>query len=132
MLMTSYPLIWIMVGGALGASLRYLTVRWVATQVEHIFPWPTLVVNLTGCLIIGLLWGVFEVRELSHQWRNLIFIGLLGSFTTFSTFSNEVVLLLREGFYSTASLHIFLHNAGGVALTLAGYFLSRFLVTAPS
>ena len=130
--MISHPLLWIIIGGALGASLRYLTVRLVAMHVEHIFPWPTLVVNLVGCLLIGLLWGVFEVRELSHQWRNLIFIGLLGSFTTFSTFSNEVVLLLREGLYGVASLHMLLHNAGGILLTLGGYFLSRLVVSAPS
>lgn len=118
-------LLWIMMGGAFGASLRYLAMRQIAMRLEHIFPWPTLLINLTGSFLIGLLWGIFEIHEISHHTRNLIFIGVLGSFTTFSTFSNEVLLLLRENLYLQAGANILLHNIGGIALAALGYFIGR-------
>ncbi len=120
-----HTIVWIMLGGAMGASMRYMVIRQIAMRIEHVFPWPTLIVNLTGSLIIGLLWGIFEAHEISHNVRNLIFIGILGSFTTFSSYSNEILLLLREHLYGPAFLNILLHNIGGISLAYLGYLTGK-------
>ena len=74
-------------GGGLGAVLRYLIFFYFERFHKSIFPWPTLIVNLLGALLIGLLWGYFDKIYVSPGFRMFIFIGILGSFTTFSTFA---------------------------------------------
>ena len=82
-------------GSALGGVARYLIGSW-AQNGSHAFPWGTLVVNLTGCLVLGILvrW-LGDVAD-SAQWRLFLAIGFCGSYTTFSTFSYEAVQLLRD------------------------------------
>jgi CrcB protein len=96
---TLAPYAWIALGGALGAVARYglgtLTVELLGAG----FPWGTLAVNMVGCFLIGVvmtLMGTFDpaTREL---WRFALVVGFLGSFTTFSTFSYEGMMMLREG-----------------------------------
>jgi CrcB protein len=86
-------------GGFIGSVLRYLVsgyIQQVTRSVE--FPYGTLVVNLTGCLVIGLLSHLTDTRGvLAAEARALVFIGLLGGYTTFSTFGNETLNLLRDG-----------------------------------
>lgn len=85
-------------GGAIGAVARAtlstaIQLRWPST-----LPWGTIVVNLTGCLILGLLSGVLESRpHLDAPWRAFGAVGILGAFTTFSTFENETLTLLQRG-----------------------------------
>lgn len=85
-------------GGALGAVARAtlstaIHLRWPST-----LPWGTIVVNLTGCLILGLLSGVLQSRpHLNETWRSFGAVGVLGAFTTFSTFENETLALLERG-----------------------------------
>jgi len=116
-------LVWVMAGGGLGAALRFIVFRRVAVMVKHVFPWPTLVVNLSGSFLMGFLLGSFENHLINEQIRALIFTGFLGSYTTFSTISNEVVLALREKLYKTAIADILIHMIGGIALALLGYNL---------
>lgn len=84
-------------GGFVGAVLRYTVSAWVQTASKSVrFPYGTLAVNLLGCLVIGLLSQLAEDRNLfTSEMRLLIFIGILGAFTTFSTFSNETIDLLH-------------------------------------
>lgn len=117
----------IAIGGAAGALLRY----WVSGLAHRIggssFPWGTLSVNLIGSFLIGFLWGMFESVIVSQNTRILIFIGLLGSFTTFSTFSLESFHLVRDGEYGLFIANILSSFVLGILLVFAGYFLSRFL-----
>ncbi|MES0489225.1 MAG: fluoride efflux transporter CrcB [Leptospirales bacterium] len=118
-------LAWVMAGGGFGAALRFIVFRKVAVMVKHIFPWPTLVVNLTGSFVMGFLLGSFENHFINEQTKAFLFIGFLGSYTTFSSISNEVVLAIREKLYKTAIADILIHNIGGIALALLGFYLGN-------
>jgi len=107
-------------GGALGALLRY----WMSSGVHFLmgknFPYGTLSVNLTGSILIGFLYVLlFERVEASPEWRFALIIGLLGSFTTFSTFSIETLNLFQTGQQIKAVLNILL----SVSLCLTGCWL---------
>ncbi len=84
-------------GGAIGTVLRYSMSGLTYRMVNSVFPWGTIFVNLTGSFAIGLLWGVFEVQNISSNMRSFIFIGILGGFTTFSTYALESLNLFRDG-----------------------------------
>lgn len=114
-------------GGFAGAILRYL----VSSLVYRLpgtasFPYGTLVVNMTGCLLIGLGGGLMENRQLfSPEARSFIFIGLLGSFTTFSTFAFESFNLTRDGQMLATAGNLLVHVAVGLAMVWLGNVLSR-------
>ena len=86
-------------GGALGSVSRYLLGIWIQTLSKSIdFPYGTLAVNLIGCFVIGFLSQLAETRgAFTPESRALIFIGLLGGFTTFSAFGNDTINLFRDG-----------------------------------
>lgn len=86
-------------GGALGSISRYLLGTWIQSLSRSIdFPYGTLAVNLSGCFVIGLLSQLAEARgAFTVEARALIFIGVLGGFTTFSSFGNDTINLLRAG-----------------------------------
>ncbi len=120
--------IFIGIGGAVGALLRYFMSGWVHKFSGDGFPWGTLSINLLGSFVIGLLWGLFETVVVSQNIRLLLFIGVLGSFTTFSTFSLENFHLLRDSEYGFFALNVAASVIFGLTLTFAGYFLSRYIV----
>lgn len=114
-------------GGFLGAVFRYLTSVTVQAQFpESKFPYGTITANLLGCLLIGFLAGLFELKSWGHpEFRLFIFVGILGGFTTFSTFSHETFLLFENG-----KLWLSLINLGGqvifgLAFVWVGYQLVR-------
>jgi len=121
-------LIFLAVGGALGTVLRYLVSgamhRWTGAE----FPWGTLAVNLSGALLIGLLWGSLETAAVSGHTRVFLFVGLLGAFTTFSTFAFDNLQMIRGGALGLAALNVLLSNCLGIVLAFAGYFGSRWAV----
>lgn len=82
-------------GSFLGALLRYLLSGWVYKYFRPTFPYGTIFVNLIGCLVIGFFWGVFDNRILSVNFRIFLFIGFIGSFTTFSSFVLEDFNLIK-------------------------------------
>lgn len=86
-------------GGALGSVSRYLVGTWVQTASKSIdFPYGTLTVNLIGCFVIGFLSQLADTRgAFTPESRALVFIGVLGGFTTFSSFGNDTLNLLRDG-----------------------------------
>ncbi|PKN92441.1 MAG: fluoride efflux transporter CrcB [Chloroflexi bacterium HGW-Chloroflexi-6] len=116
-------------GGGLGAILRYILSGLVQNWSKSIsFPYGTLAVNLLGCLLIGLLTGLAETRGLfSPEARLFIFVGLLGGFTTFSTFGNETfnLILSRESFL--AVLNLATHIVLGIGMVWAGRILAATL-----
>ncbi len=120
-------LIYIAIGGAAGALLRYSVSGYTYKYVNGFLPWGTLAVNLLGCFAIGFLWNVFENFAYSPNTRAFIFIGILGAFTTFSTFGLESFNLLREGEIKYAVLNILVSNIAGIALVFIGYIASKYL-----
>ena len=85
---------------ALGTYIKIiLTTYLIGRNITSAFPWPTLSVNLFGCLLIGLLYALSERCSLAQEYRLLLTVGLCGGFTTFSTFSNEALHLLRSGMH---------------------------------
>ena len=111
------------VGGALGSMARHGINRLVAEQWPLLrFPLSTTFINITGCLVFGALagWLASGRLSLSMQWREFVFVGLLGGFTTFSTFGFESVTLIRSGAMGYAVLNIAIQVIGGtVGLYLA-------------
>ena len=103
-------------GGALGSALRYLTALLLARHYTGSIPLATLVVNLVGCFLIGLLIGLCS--DTSHL-RLLFITGFCGGFTTFSTFTAESYSMFREGAYGLALLYI----AGSVLIGLLALWL---------
>ncbi len=115
----------IFVGGGIGAVLRYIIFLVVQPPAGLTFPIGTLAANLLGAFAIGLLWGVFESAKLAHEWRLFLFTGLLGGFTTFSTFCRETTQLLKLGEWKTAVAYVGISNIVGIALVIAGFFLAQ-------
>lgn len=114
-------------GGALGAVSRYLVSGWVYRDGSGAFPWGTLAVNWTGCLVIGLLWAAAERAPVPPGGTALVFVGFLGAYTTFSTFGLETMNLLRDGETLLALANVLFSTVGGVALTFLGFHLGRIL-----
>ena len=85
------------VGGAIGAIARYLLGGWIQTASGSAFPWGTFSVNVSGSFLFGLAIVLLPAMAATAEARQLITVGFLGSFTTFSTFSYEALALLREG-----------------------------------
>ena len=115
------------IGGFFGAVMRYLVTEWMQ-DIFRAFSLPcgTITVNITGCLLIGLLAGLSENRNLLGQpTRALLLIGVLGGFTTFSAFSYETVELLRDGKSMAAFSNVGLQVCLGLAAVWVGYSASQ-------
>ena len=103
--MQSYLLVFL--GGGIGAATRYWMSGWVHERLGSAFPYGTLAVNIVGCFIIGLVMGSMQERFLAHpSLRVFLTIGILGGFTTFSSFSYETIAMLKDGEFAYASLNI--------------------------
>jgi len=113
------------IGGFIGSVLRYAVSGFVQDWSRSIhFPYGTLAVNLIGCFAIGFLAQLAETRGFfTAETRTLIFIGVLGGFTTFSAFSNETINLWREGESLLATINVAAH----LALCLGAVWVSRAL-----
>ncbi len=101
----------VMAGGAAGVGLRMALSNWIANHFGQAFPWGTLVVNVSGCLVIGWFAGVTGPDGMvltSPLTRQVVTIGILGGFTTYSSFSLQTVNLLAEGEFFYALANIFL------------------------
>jgi len=122
------------VGGALGSTARYLLAGWVQQRAASargavaLFPAGTLVVNLAGCFAIGCLAALLQERFAGDPaLRTFLLIGLLGGFTTFSTFGWETLALARDGNFALAAVNVLASLALGLAAVWAGASLARWL-----
>ena len=125
-------LVVIALGGALGAVSRYLLGGWVQTLAGGGFPWGTWTVNILGSLVLGFVMVWLHQTTASSELRHFLVMGLLGSFTTFSTFSLETVEMLREGLWARAGLYSVGSVMLGVAAVLAGAWAASTLFRAPA
>lgn len=112
-------------GSFIGGIARYI-VSLAMKGISKGFPWATVLVNLSGCLIIGLLWG-FLSRNASEStsWGLFLTVGLCGGFTTFSTFSKEALTMLQTGQIWGFASYIALSILAGIALVALGYYIAR-------
>ena len=112
--------------GAIGTLARVF-IQGIATKYSSpTFVWETIVVNLMGAFLAGVLWEIVEYKEMSFNMRLFIFVGMLGCFTTFSAFALENIQLLRAGFYRSAAFNILLSNIGGILLAFLGSVVTRY------
>lgn len=108
-------------GGFVGAIARYLLTLWLMRVAGRGFPWGTLLVNLLGCLLIGLLMQLALQRSwMTEHMRLLLVTGVLGSLTTFSTFSFETLALVEGGAWWPAAGNVALNLCLGFAAVMAG------------
>ena len=113
-------------GGGLGSMARYLCQRWFAAVYSHSFPWGTFAVNLTGCLLIGVFWGItYRSFDSNEQWKLFLMTGICGGFTTFSAFSMETLSMLGSGRFGIAATYILLSLAGAIGGAAIGIWLAR-------
>jgi len=114
--------IFIALAGLAGTLIRYWLAGFVTRQYGENFPWGTLIVNLIGSFLAGALYHLAEERLLiSPTLRTIILIGLLGGFTTFSSYGLQTFTLLRDGQLGLATLNVALSNVLGLFMVWAGY-----------
>ncbi|MFN3433175.1 MAG: fluoride efflux transporter CrcB [Sphingomonas sp.] len=119
------PLLFVMAGGALGSGARYLTGRAASALLGPDLPYGTLAVNLIGGLLMGLLAGALARAGGGEAWRLFVGVGVLGGFTTFSSFSLEVATMIERGATGLALGYVLLSVIGAVFALFAGLWLAR-------
>ena len=125
-------LLWIACGGALGAVLRYGLSVGCQRLAGGVFPVGTLAVNVAGCLLIGFLGALLSGPALLRDELRLgLLVGVLGGFTTFSTFGWETFALLNDGEWSRAAANVVASNALGLAAVWLGYRVAQQLGGTP-
>jgi len=117
-------------GGAVGSVLRYQTGRlmtlWLGPNTVTAFPWATLAVNVVGSLAMGVLAGALARHgDANEHWRLLIGVGLLGGFTTFSSFSLEMMLLVERGQPALAFVYAAVSLLAGLTALYVGLIIMR-------
>ena len=121
---------YVALGGAIGALLRYQTGRWLThvlgPTVVTVFPWATLTVNVVGSLLMGALAGFLARHgQGGEAWRLFIGVGVLGGFTTFSSFSLEMMMLIERGQPFQALTYAFISVLAGLTALYLGLIVMR-------
>ena|SRR6478736_4190929 len=115
----------VFLGGGLGSVLRYLLSKGINSATSPTFPSGTLVVNILACLVLGFVIGLAEERQIISPSARLFWtVGVCGGFSTFSTFSNETLLLLQNSMTLSAALYVSLSLLLCLGATFGGMFLS--------
>jgi fluoride exporter len=112
-------------GGSLGALGRYGISEWASKRLSDWLPWGTLIVNVVGSILLGLLLGLAMRGGVERPTRAALGTGFLGAFTTFSTFSNETVLLVQDGKLGGAMANVALNLALGLIGAGIGLWLAQ-------
>lgn len=114
-------------GSFLGGISRYLVTLFVQNKFLSTFPYGTLAVNIIGCFLIGIVYGLSARGNINVEWRLFLATGVLGGFTTFSSFSNDTVSLLRDAQYLHAFSYVALSVLVGLVATFGGISLIKYL-----
>lgn len=115
------------IGSCLGGISRYLLSQFIQNKFLSAFPYGTMVVNILGCFLIGVIFGLSERGNFTMVWRLFLVTGFLGGFTTFSSFSNETVGLLRDGQIWYAFTYISCSVFIGLLATFSGISIIKLL-----
>jgi fluoride exporter len=121
-------MLFIALGGSIGALARYGIAKFVNQMSGGVFPWGTLTVNFIGLFVIGFLYELFEKTLVPSEIRLFLTVGFLGALTTFSTYGMETITLFRNGQYGAAILNIVLSNVVGIVLVVAGIYVARVMI----
>jgi CrcB protein len=118
--------LWISIGAIAGANARYFLSRWAAKALSPSFPYGTLVINVTGSLLLGffLVWTSERVLA-DPRWRLMIAIGFCGAYTTFSSYAFETMYYFEQGHWMLFAANILANNILCLAAVLAGAALAR-------
>jgi CrcB protein len=120
---------WVCFAGGVGTGARYLLSGWVQRRLGSSFPFGTLAVNLIGCFLLGVVMQVaLSTRLLPADVRIVVAIGLLGGFTTYSTFNYETLIFFREGAWGLAVGIVFVTVVGCLAAALTGIAGARWMI----
>src|SRR6266850_6552848 len=123
-----YKVLFIGIAGLLGTLARYWLSGWADVRWGATFPVGTLVVNLTGCLLVGFLFHATEEKYLVDPvLRSAVLVGFLGGFTTFSSFGVQTFNLLRDGEIFLAGVNVLVSNVAGLLMVWTGYAVSKSL-----
>jgi len=117
----------VFVGGGAGALLRYLIAVVMPTASANVFPWSTFVTNIVGCFLMGLLFSWFQLNSASSTVKLLLMVGVLGGFTTFSSFAIEFISLINAGESLKAFLYFLASNVVGFSMAFVGLILGNLL-----
>jgi CrcB protein len=129
--MTLQSLAGVAVAGAVGAASRYALHLWATRVWGERFPWGTLLINLLGCLLLGFVIELVWRTQSNSVWlRTFVPIGLLGGFTTFSTFSYETLRHVQDGHWGVVLLNILANVGFGLLATALGLWLARQIAAA--
>jgi CrcB protein len=115
-------------GGFVGANLRYWLGGWIAQKIGVLFPIETMLINISGSFALGLFMTLALHYTWSPEWRQVVAIGFIGSFTTYSTYEYESLRLLQEGAWVKAGLNLFGSLALGLIAVILGVVLGRLLI----
>ena len=113
----------IFVGAGLGGVTRYAMSVWIQDAAGAGFPWGTLIVNVSGSLLLTFVYAVLEGTTAPAEWRAFLGIGILGGYTTFSTFSYETVRLVQDGDWGRASAYVAASVLASVGAAMVGFSL---------
>ena len=116
------------IGGAVGSLGRYGIAVLAARLSQMNFPLGTLLANIGGCMVIGLCWSYFDKVQISHEFRLFLFTGILGGFTTFSTYARESIQFFKAGEIVNALSYILISNITGLAMVAIGFLVGERLL----
>lgn len=114
-------------GSFIGGVLRYLISLAVQERILSTFPYGTMTVNMVGCFLIGVVFGLSDRGNMTQEWRLFLATGVMGGFTTFSAFSNETVNMLRDGQLVYALIYVAGSILLGITATFLGISIIKFL-----
>jgi len=113
------------IGGAIGSVLRYLVAIWMKNLYTSEFPWHTFSVNIMGCLLIGFMFSITLENVTLENLRLFMMVGVLGGFTTYSSFGLETFDLIKQNKFLFASSYILATNIFGLVAVFCGYSIHK-------
>lgn len=114
-------------GGFLGANARYWLDRWIMNKLGVSFPWGTLIINVSGSFLLGLLVILLYEHGVDTRWRLFAAIGFLGAYTTFSTFTFETMTLITDGSFARAGLNVIVSVTVGMIAVWLGALVAKLI-----